>query len=276
MGLGRSDPSVTPSHRRLTLRYGGTQGARSGLCAITRVVPPTRSEFSIDVVAVKATRVDNIPTGWYLSGMESEAPVESRKLNARDKLLAVALSLVRTQGYAATSVDDLCRAAGVTKGAFFHHFSSKEALGVAVAEHWSALTGDIFAHASYHALEDPLDRVLAYLDFRKALLQGTVPEFTCLVGTMVQEAYNSSPAIRAACNASISDHADLIAEDLALAMTHYDVNEDWSAESLALHSQAVLQGAFILSKMRSGPEIAADSIDHMRRYIALLFNRKSS
>ena len=35
-------------------------------------------------------------------------------------------------------------------------------------------------------------------------------------------------------------------------------------------------GAFILAKARQGPEIAADSIDHLRRYIELLFNRDST
>ena len=50
---------------------------------------------------------------------------------ARHKLLDAALALIRTKGYAATTVDDICTAAAVTKGAFFHHFKSKEALGIA-------------------------------------------------------------------------------------------------------------------------------------------------
>ena len=50
---------------------------------------------------------------------------------ARTKLLDAALRLIRTKGYAATAIDDLCHAAGVTKGAFFHHFRSKEELAVA-------------------------------------------------------------------------------------------------------------------------------------------------
>ncbi len=45
--------------------------------------------------------------------------------SARIKLLEAARTLIRTKGFAATTVDDLCAAAGVTKGAFFHHFDSK-------------------------------------------------------------------------------------------------------------------------------------------------------
>ena len=60
-----------------------------------------------------------------------------QRISARTKLLDATLRMVRQQGFAATSVDELCKAAGVTKGAFFHHFDSKEALGVAAADYWS-------------------------------------------------------------------------------------------------------------------------------------------
>lgn len=190
----------------------------------------------------------------------------------RLKLLNAAIALVREQGYASTTVDELCEAAGVTKGAFFHHFKSKDALAVAAAAHWSERTGALFEAAPYHKHSDPLERVLGYLDFRKALLKGEVAQFTCLVGTMVQEAYETSPEIRAACEASISGHAASIEADIAQAMKQYRIRGPWSAVSLALHTQAVLQGAFILAKATGDASVAAESIDHLRRYIELLFS----
>src|SRR3546814_14229633 len=61
--------------------------------------------------------------------------------NARIRLLDVALRVIREKGYHATTVDELCAAAGVTKGAFFHHFKSKEDVAVQAARHWSEVTG---------------------------------------------------------------------------------------------------------------------------------------
>ena len=193
--------------------------------------------------------------------------------SARQRLLDAAVMIVRQKGFAATSVDDLCREAGVTKGAFFHHFASKDALGVAAADYWSTMTGGFFADAPYHQHADPLERVLGYLDFRRAILQGTLPEFTCLAGTLLQEVHQSSPAIAAACDAAISLHAGRIEADIAAAMGQHGLKANWTAASLALHTQAVLQGAFILAKAKGGPAIAADSIDHLQRYIRLLFGR---
>jgi TetR/AcrR family transcriptional repressor of nem operon len=201
--------------------------------------------------------------------------IDSRPPNARSKLLDAAKDVIRAQGYNGASVDDLCAAAGVTKGAFFHHFSSKEALALAAADHWSATTGAMFAAAPYHGLAEPLDRVLGYIDFRAALLAGPVEGFTCLAGTMVQEAFAASPAIREACDTCISDHARTLEADIAAAMAQYGVT-GVTAASLALHTQAVVQGAFILAKARGGPDVARESVAHLKRYFILLFQPSPS
>jgi TetR/AcrR family transcriptional repressor of nem operon len=191
--------------------------------------------------------------------------------DARTRLLEAARDVIRAQGFAATSVDDLCRAAGVTKGAFFHHFASKEALGVAAAEYWTETTSALFASAPYHLPADPLDRVLAYLDFRRQIIAGDPAAFTCLAGTMTQEVYDSAPAIRDACAASIFGHAATLEADIAAAMAARGIAGDWTAESLARHTQAVLQGAFILAKAANDADLARESVDHLRRYVELLF-----
>ncbi|GAB2182959.1 TetR/AcrR family transcriptional regulator [Roseibium sp. LAB1] len=203
----------------------------------------------------------------------TEKAHKTKRPDARVKLLDSALRVIRMKGYTATTVDDLCREAGVTKGAFFHHFRSKDDLAVAAADYWSETTGALFEQAAYHDLEDPLDRVLGYLDFRKALVQGEVPEFTCLVGTMVQEVYDTSPSIRDACNRSITGHAATLVSDIAKAAEAQGVDVPGGAESLALHTQVVLQGAFVLAKAGNAPSIATDSIDHLKRYVEQLFGR---
>lgn len=199
-----------------------------------------------------------------------------RESPARQKIIDAALSVIRTKGYSATSVDELCDSAGVTKGAFFHHFKSKEDLAVAAADYWSTLTGAFFAHAPFHKPKDPLDRVLGYIDFRKKILQGPLPAFTCLVGTLVQETYDTHPAIRNACRRSIVAHAENLVRDIELAKSLHAPKAKWSARSLALHTQAVIQGAFILAKAHGDAEVAAESIDHLRSYVELLFGRRPS
>ncbi|MGH6740116.1 MAG: TetR/AcrR family transcriptional regulator, partial [Bradyrhizobium sp.] len=92
--------------------------------------------------------------------MSADKHAPSRPPNARDKLVDAATSVIRAKGYAATSVDELCAWAGVTKGAFFHHFPSKDSLAVAAADHWSEVSEALFGAAPYQRLNDPLDRIL--------------------------------------------------------------------------------------------------------------------
>jgi TetR/AcrR family transcriptional repressor of nem operon len=197
-------------------------------------------------------------------------------IDARTRLLDAAMHVIRAQGYAATSVDDICREAGLSKGAFFHHFASKEELGIAAAGHFSEMAVRLFGAAPYRQLADPLDRLLGYIDFRSAILDGPIPEFTCLLGTMVQEAYDTHPAIRRACDTYLGVNIADIAKDVAAAKALYAPAAEWSAESLAAYTQAVLQGAFVLAKATGGPEVARDCVAHLRRYIQQLFDRPTS
>lgn len=194
--------------------------------------------------------------------------------NAREKLIEAAIATVRFKGFSATSVDEICAAAGVTKGAFFHHFASKEALAVAAAGAWTDIAEQrIFTLPDWVSIADPLDRLMGHIEFRLSMLDGPVEDFTCFVGTMVQEAYNTSDPIRAACNASITAYAERLADDIDAAIEKYGIGHAVSALDLAYHIQAVLQGAFIMAKAKGSPEIARDSVAHLKRYVEMLFKK---
>ena len=194
----------------------------------------------------------------------------------RDRILDAALTVIRTKGYSATTVDDICRASGLTKGGFFHHFKGKEDLAIAAAAHFSRLADGLFALLPERPGNDPLLQLLDYIDLRIAIIRGSLPQFTCLLGTMVQETYETHPAIRQACERHISHHAGQVAGIIAEAREHYVPDAKWSAESLALYTQATIQGAFILAKARHNPDAAVDCLKHLRHYIELLFEVPSN
>lgn len=208
--------------------------------------------------------------------MIPNVPFRPSATTARDRILEAAVALVRRQGFGATSVDQLCRAAGVTKGAFFHHFASKDALGVALAEYWSSSTGAFFAEAPYHHHPRAIDRVLGYIDLRTALISGPPESFSCVAGTMLQETFRSSGTIREACEASIMGNAKALESDLAEALGDAGLRPD-EAPALARHIQAVIQGAFVIAKSQEADHAAALAVEaliHLRRYFELMFNEE--
>lgn len=193
---------------------------------------------------------------------------------SKTRLLDATLRVVRSKGFSATRIEDICAEAGLTKGSFFHHFKSKEDLAEAAVEHWEAHTRAFFAEAPYHDAADPLDRLIAYVEFRKAILTGDLPDFTCFVGTIVQEAYRTHPDLSAACAGNLIGHASTLEADIREATQRYGVAGEWTPESLALHIQTVVQGGFILAKAKGSAAPAAQSLEHLKRYLELLFHPK--
>jgi TetR/AcrR family transcriptional regulator, transcriptional repressor for nem operon len=189
---------------------------------------------------------------------------------SKTKILDAALHVIRAKGYIATSVDDLCHAAGVTKGSFFHHFKSKEELALSAADHFGAMAAGLFSTAPYQAAPDPRDRVLGYVDFRKILISDDIVASTCLFGTMVQETFETHPGIAAACNVHLSEHVDMLTNDIREAKRLCAPDAPWDPRTLASFIQAVLQGAFILVKAENSPAVGHENLAHLRHYIEML------
>jgi TetR/AcrR family transcriptional repressor of nem operon len=196
--------------------------------------------------------------------------------DSRERLLMATIASVAEKGYAATTVDEICAKAGVTKGAFFHHFPSKRSLTVAAVNDWSEKCEALYRSAPYREIEDPLERFLAYLSFRKEMLHIPMALTSGVVNMMIREISESYPDIRQACEACISRQFAQVESDIAAVIQRYGIDPRWSSKSLALHTHAVLQGIHILVKTKDDIAVAEVSIEHLRHYVEMLFQTARS
>lgn len=191
----------------------------------------------------------------------------------KQKLLDAAQELMLAKGFTATSVDDVCAAAELTKGSFFHYFESKEHLGRLIAERFYAGARQMFESAPFRQKKDPLDRIYGYIDFRIEMSRSPLAIKGCLLGTFVQELSQTHPGIRSVCAAGFDEHADFITQDLEEAKAKYAPRARWSPQSLAEHLMAVMQGAIILAKAKQDRRVFEESLGHFKEYLKCLFGK---
>ena len=191
-----------------------------------------------------------------------------RVSEAKEKLLRAGSELIRRQGFVGTSVDQICEEAGVTKGAFFHHFKSKEALAEECLCQWARQTAAMDETASYQKLTDPAERLLGCMDFYIHLFQEPKLIKSCLAGTTAQEVSETHPELREAANACFIGGARrfrTLVEEAGRAR-----RKKVDGESLAQLWVATLQGAIILAKASRDHGVIGRSLEHVRRYIVTL------
>jgi TetR/AcrR family transcriptional regulator, transcriptional repressor for nem operon len=217
-------------------------------------------------------RRDSIPTGWYTNVPRRAAthPI------VRQRLLDAARELMLRDGFAATGLAEICAAAGVTKGSFFHYFESKEAVGAATLERFGADLGSEFAAAPFHGEADPLTRVEAYIDFTIDICRSSVLRQGCLVGMLAQELGATHSAMREACQVIFSGWAESFADQLTAAKLAYTPDASFDPHSLAAHFIAVVEGALILAKTSAERDVVEHQLEHFRAYVRCLLGQQAS
>lgn len=193
--------------------------------------------------------------------------------STKEQLLQTAMELMLAKGYTATTVDEICEKAGITKGGFFHYFESKEDLGKAVIEHYWQLQMQMIREMPFNAIKDPLKKLHGFLDSFADRARDPQITKSCLIGNFSQELSSTYPEIRTLCDKKFSMFADMLKQILDEAKQVYAPRSRFDTRSLAEHFIAVFQGALILSKARQDTKVIEENIWHLRQYVETLFKK---
>lgn len=193
---------------------------------------------------------------------------------SRESLLNAGTLCFRREGYVATTVDDICREAGVSKGAFFHHFASKEALAAACLEKWRTGMATMDAAAPYRTIADPVKRLIGCMEFYASILSEPSQLKSCLAGTIAQEVFDTNPKLRDASNNCFVGAEGMFAALLREAAEARGVDVD--VDGLAKHWTGAIQGALILYKASQDVSVIRNNLNHVRDYIAALIRTETS
>ncbi len=189
---------------------------------------------------------------------------------AREKLLETAQHLMLAKGYTATSVEEICEAANLTKGSFFHYFKSKEDLGKVVLERYINATFQAIQNAPFFKKSDPLQRLYGYIDFMIALSKDPARRSGCLLGNFAQVLTDTHPEIRTQCAGHFRLWADMLKQELDAAKAAYNV-KGLATGTLADHFIALFEGSLMLAKTRQDLDVVANNLNQFKKYLKSIF-----
>ncbi len=208
--------------------------------------------------------------------MSKKASIKKRERDpsgTRQALIDATVRLMLKQGFAGTSVDLICKEAGMTKGSFFHHFESKEAIGKAAVEWWGQMGTALYAVAWSNADLDPLEQVHAMLDIMTGFTMRKNEACVCMVGMMAQELAATNPVIQAACAKELQSWTDNVARMLAAAKKKHKPESDFDPKAVAWFLNSLWQGSMLVGKACESQQLIRHNLKLARSYVDGLFGK---
>lgn len=192
---------------------------------------------------------------------------------AKELILEAAQSLMLAKGFSATSLDEICKKAGLTKGCFFHYFQGKDDLAKAVLERFASRAHEGMSSCGCGCEQkDPLKRVYAYLDF--AIKMGRDPKVDCgcIIGSFAQEMSDTHPEIRSICAEGFRQWAKVLEDDLKAAQVKYKPKVKFNPKELAQFFIAVFEGSQIMAKAMNNRGVIEKNMSVLRQHVFAIFN----
>jgi TetR/AcrR family transcriptional repressor of nem operon len=196
--------------------------------------------------------------------------------DTRERLLALAEEAVLEKGFAATSIEELIAAAGITKSGFFYHFKDKNELAkelmLRYVAHNDKVLADIFRRAD-ELNDDPLHGFLVALKLLAetvADLPGTHPG--CLVASYCYQDRLFDREVRELTREGVQAWRRLFLERIEKIAARHKPKIAVDLEGLADMANTLVDGGIIMSKVLQDKSILPRQIMLYRDFVRMVFS----
>lgn len=193
----------------------------------------------------------------------------------RDRILDASYELILEYGFGATTVDGIVTRAGITKGAFFHHFPSKADLARALVERHAAADRAFFTQNLARAeklASDPLQQILVLIGLYEEFFDAMDKPYPgCLFASFVYEnKLFDAATLQVLKDATLFWRQAMLAK-LEQVVALHPPRQPVDLESLADLFYSITEGAFVMTKTLADPSLLGRQSRHLRNYFQLLF-----
>jgi AcrR family transcriptional regulator len=180
------------------------------------------------------------------------------KANSRERLVNAAITLAYEQGFGATSLADIAKAAEVPVGNIYYYFKTKDEIGEAIVEQYLERLQTV--RDAWNRLESPKERLYACIDnayeSRDTIVQGG-----CAVGTFCSELQKSDSLLAKKSSAMFTRQIEWVEEQF------HQLGKAKDARGLAVHLLSALQGVSILAHSSRDPELVTMETKRLKDWV---------
>jgi len=199
--------------------------------------------------------------------------------STRERLLDAAQEGINHQGFAATSIEQIIERAGVTKGAFFYHFKSKNELARALIDRFAAVDREVLEGGMQRAerlADRPLEQLLIFVGLMIEVAEqlDATPNPGCLFATYCFEGGLFDDDTRNVISEAIASWRCIVGEKLRAAANEHLPVEPIDLDSLADMISVLFEGAFVVARSTDTRAVFASQLRHYRTYLKLLFEAR--
>ena len=185
----------------------------------------------------------------------------------RERILTGAAKVFNRQGIAATTINDLLKATGTTRGNLYFHFSGKEEVGLEVL----SLARAAFRQFLEDALRGPTPGSQLEQFFRQVLEKNRCRGFVggCLFGNTALESSDTAPQFADLVSEVFAEWIDRLQETIAAAQVVGQVRQDLPAVQLAELVVVTVEGGIMQARLKKTAGPLARSLDTLRVLLEL-------
>jgi TetR/AcrR family transcriptional repressor of nem operon len=194
--------------------------------------------------------------------------------DTRDRLIDAARELFLRQGYTATGIAQILRAAGARSGSLYYFFPTKEDLLLAVLEKYIDLLRPLVVQPVFERISDPVERIFGILDGYRRMLLATECTQGCPIGNLAIEMSDHHPAVRSLIARNFTGWRDVVKECLDDAADR--LPDDVDRDQLAGFVLTVMEGGIMQARAYRSIEPFESAVAELRAYFDMLMERGRS
>ncbi len=195
--------------------------------------------------------------------------------STRDLLLAAAKKHVMSKGFAGTSIDDILKETGLTKGAFFHHFKGKADLARELVQNYALGDLEMFRRMdreSQEVSDDPLEQMMEFLRLFEVYISNSEdPAPGCMYAVYTYESRQFDPEVLDFVSDTIRQWTSIYVRKFQEVIDRYPPALPVTARELAEMIVAIIEGGLVLQRAHGDTDTTQRQSKQFRNYLKLLF-----